>query len=303
MSLPLSVLIPAHDPRRDWLDRVLAALRAQTLPRVEWELILIDNASRAPLAETVDLSWHPAARVVREEQLGSSHARLRGVREATGDLLTFVDDDNVPHPDFLERALKVAATHPAVGVFGPGWLAAEYEQEPSAAVRPYLWILAQKYETEKRTSAARENNLCLPVGAGLCIRRELAVAYAREIEGDKIRLLLGRTGENLLACEDRDMALSALQQGFSAGIFPELRLTHLIAARRVEPDYLARLYEGTALSHALLERFWHHPPPPPTPFFVRLKRRYLAGPFARRVQQAEERGRRRGIDIADQAGL
>ena len=49
----LSVLICTHNPRRDYLDQVLAALRAQTLPVAEWELIVVDNASARPVAAKV----------------------------------------------------------------------------------------------------------------------------------------------------------------------------------------------------------------------------------------------------------
>jgi hypothetical protein len=48
------------------LRRVLDALKAQTLPKEQWELLLIDNASKEPLAESWDLSWHPHARHIRE---------------------------------------------------------------------------------------------------------------------------------------------------------------------------------------------------------------------------------------------
>jgi len=301
--IPLSVLIPAHNPRPDWLARVLAALQAQTLPREQWELILIDNASREPLAASVDLAWHPAARVVREEKLGSSHARLRGVREAQGDLLVFVDDDNVLDPNFLQRAWQIQRDQPRVGVFGPGQIVAEFETEPARSLRPYLWILAQRHETAVRLSEARQNNPCLPVGAGLCIRRPLALAYAQAIEGDEIRLMFGRTGSGLLSCEDHDMATFATHQGFAAGIFPELRLTHLIAAHRLGEAYLLQLYEGNALSHTLLDRLWKNPPAPPAPLFARLKARFLRDRFGRQVLQAERRGRRRGAELADQAGL
>lgn len=42
------------------------------------QLLLIDNASKATLASTWDLSWHPRARQIREEELGLTRARLPG---------------------------------------------------------------------------------------------------------------------------------------------------------------------------------------------------------------------------------
>ena len=103
----LSVIICTHNPRCDYLRRCIEALREQRLPYNQWELVVVDNRSDAPLADRLDLSWHPDFHNVREETLGLTAARLRGIRETTGDLLVFVDDDNVLDVDFLEIALRI----------------------------------------------------------------------------------------------------------------------------------------------------------------------------------------------------
>ncbi|MGA2852681.1 MAG: glycosyltransferase, partial [Verrucomicrobiota bacterium] len=53
--LEISIIICTHNPREDYLRRVLEALRAQTLPARDWELLLVDNASEKPLASRFDL--------------------------------------------------------------------------------------------------------------------------------------------------------------------------------------------------------------------------------------------------------
>src|SRR5216683_7353973 len=103
----ISVLICAYNPRSDYLRRCTHALRGQKLPYKLWELVVVDNRCDEPLADRIDLSWHPEARIVREETLGLTSARLRGIRETTGELLVFVDDDNVLETDFLETALRI----------------------------------------------------------------------------------------------------------------------------------------------------------------------------------------------------
>jgi glycosyltransferase involved in cell wall biosynthesis len=77
--MQLSVIIYCHNPRIDYLLRVLKALSEQTLLKERWELLLIDNASDQRIAESCTLSWHPNARHVREENLGLTSARLRGI--------------------------------------------------------------------------------------------------------------------------------------------------------------------------------------------------------------------------------
>jgi glycosyltransferase involved in cell wall biosynthesis len=47
----VSVVICAHNPRTDYLERVFKALKNQSIKNEKWELLLIDNASKENLAE------------------------------------------------------------------------------------------------------------------------------------------------------------------------------------------------------------------------------------------------------------
>jgi len=147
-----SVIICTHNPRPDFLNQVIGALRLQTLPASLWEFLVVDNASTVPLAPELNLAWHPHPRVVREEKLGVSHARLRGIAETSGDVLVFVDDDNVLDVDYLEQALAIAKT-PAPGLVGGG-IYPQFEQPPPKWTRRYWGMLAIK-ELQKITLAPR----------------------------------------------------------------------------------------------------------------------------------------------------
>src|SRR6201981_2975422 len=86
MQASTSVILCTHNPRLEYLGLVLPSLRGQRLPVKEWELLLIDNASKQPLAQTVDISWHSRGRNIRENELGLTVARMPGIREAGGGL-------------------------------------------------------------------------------------------------------------------------------------------------------------------------------------------------------------------------
>ena len=103
--LDASVVICTHNPRSDYFARVLDGLRNQTLPLHKWELLIVDNASRLPLV--ADYSWHPLARHILESELGLTPARRRGIREASADVIIFVDDDNVLEENYLREAIKL----------------------------------------------------------------------------------------------------------------------------------------------------------------------------------------------------
>ena len=126
MSNPrLSVIVPAHDST-SVLERVLAAIHASDLPRGEWELIVVDDASRD---DTAAMAERQADRVIRlmAPAGGPANARNRGVAVARGDWLVFIDADVVIHADTLSGFTRVIDSEPGlVAVFGA------YDEHPPA---------------------------------------------------------------------------------------------------------------------------------------------------------------------------
>jgi glycosyltransferase involved in cell wall biosynthesis len=232
---------------------VLASLRGQTLPAEKWEFLLVDNASRQRLEEFWDISWHPYGTHIREDELGLTHARLRGIQESSGELLVFVDDDNVLAPDFLAQATGISARCPVLGVFGAGILDPEFEVQPPARLRPRLHCLALRDAPLALWSNNVKDFQATPWGAGLCVTRQVANFYRKFVEDLGINVVLDRRGERLFCGGDDVFSRVAAQVGLAFGVFPELRITHLISARRLHVDYLLRLIHDSALSHGVLD--------------------------------------------------
>jgi glycosyltransferase involved in cell wall biosynthesis len=250
--LDASVIICAHNPRSDYFARVLDGLRNQTLPMHKWELLIVDNLSRDPLASSWDISWHPTARHLLENELGLSWARHRGIQEASADLIIFVDDDNVLDETYLAEAIKIKQEWPSLGVWGSGCVRGDFEVEPPEILRPWLPV--------REVTAPRWTNLAscedaLPWGAGLCVRKEIATAYRQYCDQSSLQIT-GRKGGSLTTCEDTEISFVCCSHGLGVGIFPELKLTHLIPQHRVSDDYLVRFVEGTCFSNFLLHYKW-----------------------------------------------
>ena len=103
---------------------------AQSLPRHLWESLVIDNASAEPLFRTLDIGWHPGGRHLTEGRLGLTYARLRGIEASRGEILVFIDDDNVLNPDYLEVAYWIGLKWPMLGAWS-GPIDPECETEPA----------------------------------------------------------------------------------------------------------------------------------------------------------------------------
>ncbi len=254
MNPELSVITCSHNPRPDYLARVLDALKSQTLARQRWEFLLIDNASAESLSSAVDLSWHPQARHIREDKLGLTHARLRGISEAGGEVLVFVDDDNVLDNDFLERAVEIGRDWPRLGTWG-GQTRPGFETEPPAWTREY-WsrLVIREFETDRWSNQATDAN-AMPCGAGMCVRKSVADYYVQLHAEGRRNVLMDRAGGSLLSGGDSDLAICACDLGLGMGMFTALKLTHLIPPDRLTEDYLVRLVESLAYSSIVLESF------------------------------------------------
>ena len=249
--MKLSVIICTHNPRPEYLSRTLDALRIQTLGMAEWELLLIDNGSHPAVAALASLTWHPNARHITEKVLGLTPARLRGIQEAQGQLLIFVDDDNVLAPDYLANAIEIYKDYPFLGAFG-GSIEGEFEVDPPLSITPYLEGLAIRRIVSDHWSNAKRWSEATPLGAGMCVRREVTELYSACVRNDRIRFALGRKGTSLGAGEDTDMAWTSLLLDKGTGCFARLRLTHLISKGRLTESYVERLYTGFGYADEIL---------------------------------------------------
>ena len=251
-AMRLSVIICTHNPQPEYLSRTLDALRRQTLSMAEWELLLIDNGSRSPVASSVSVTWHPHGRQVKEEVLGLTHARLRGILETKGQILVFVDDDSILEPSYLETAIRIGESRPDLGCWGAGCIKPEYEKPPPEWLVSWDDALAIRRLDRDLWANIPGFNPSLPFGLGMCLRRTVAVRYASLCQNDSVRRTLDRSGESLASCGDSDIAMLACALGMGTACFIGLKITHLIPERRTTRQYMSRLIAGRAQSAVIL---------------------------------------------------
>lgn len=277
----ISVIIPTHNPDPSRLRATLQGLRAQSLPASAWETLLIDNASeRFPDAAFFADNAPAGLRIVPEPVLGLTAARRCGFAAAQGDMAVLVDDDNVLAPDYLEQVLAIFRRHPRVGLAG-GKSLPRFDVAPARWAEEFLPLLALRDlgEEEKISTglppaggAQRSYPLFAPLGAGMALRRP---AWEAWLDGQKkvATALSDRRGGELTSAGDNDIVLWAMRAGWESGYFPQLALTHLIPAERLQADYLARLNRGIQKSWMqVLTLHDANPWPPLTPTGAALRK-------------------------------
>jgi len=109
-----SVVIPTFNSGTLVVEAVASVLAQSIVPE---EIIVVDDGSTddtparmAPFGNRV--------RYIRQENRGVSAARNRGIETATGDLIAFLDADDVWHPRKWELQLQTFARQPELGLIG-----------------------------------------------------------------------------------------------------------------------------------------------------------------------------------------
>ena len=250
----LTVAICTYQPDEALLGRVLDAVAREVAATEGAEAMLVDNGSEPPLARRAVGAGRPL-RIVREPRPGLTAARGAAYAAAEGDVVVFFDDDTIPGEGYLAAVADAFGRDPALAVLG-GRVVPEYaspppawalEFEPQLAVRRYPPGFYAATDAPPYTER-------FPIGAGLAVRRELALRHVADSAATA--RIEGRRGTELSAGEDIDLALFALHLGRRIAVSGALELTHFIPPWRLEPAYLAALSAGSLTSVVALEAKW-----------------------------------------------
>jgi GT2 family glycosyltransferase len=104
----VSVVIPAHN-RADVLPRAVQSVLAQT--HEPMELVIVDDGSSDHTAEVCQ-SFPDTVRYIRQERCGAAAARNRGIQDASGEWIAFLDSDDAWEPRKLEVDLSILNAFP-----------------------------------------------------------------------------------------------------------------------------------------------------------------------------------------------
>lgn len=111
----LTVLITAYN-RPDALALAVESLAAQSLPRDQWNVLLVEDGSPEPASAAIAAIAKRSAVPIRHLRIpngGPARARNIGIREATGEVVLIVNDDVILSPKHLERHWNAHRVNPA----------------------------------------------------------------------------------------------------------------------------------------------------------------------------------------------
>jgi GT2 family glycosyltransferase len=161
-DIKASVIIPTFRRRR-LLKGALASLAAQRC-RYGFEVIVVNDAPDEDLSGLVGEFTGIRIKLINPERnVGRAMARNIGVRNSSGEIIIFLDDDMTVVPGFVEAHIE-AHTEPGLAVIGNLETAPEYAGHPLAR---YI----ERQGAKKRMGAANLPARCFRTGNGSVSRK------------------------------------------------------------------------------------------------------------------------------------
>jgi glycosyltransferase involved in cell wall biosynthesis len=171
----VSVVVPMYNAEK-YIGECIESVRAQSFR--DWELLVVDDGSRDRSSEIVEAvaARDDRVRLLRHPggaNLGVSNTRNRGIAEASGGFIAFLDADDAFEPAKLERQVALMASHPECVMCHTGIrVVVERPADPGLSERmdaysgimereinEYFDIVSQ-YQLLDRPLALRSNRVC-----------------------------------------------------------------------------------------------------------------------------------------------
>ena len=211
-----------------------------------WEIILVNNNSTdntAAECERFVNDYKPANyHYFVETQQGLSFARNRGIQESNGEWLVFLDDDAMVEKDYIVNLRTLLSKHPEAGAFG-GQITPFFEEGEPSWYSSWSMGFVSAIDRGRQTHIFPDNKF--PIGANMGVKRKVIEAVG------EFNIELGRTGNNLLAGEEKDLFNRIRKAGYPILYFPNIGVKHCIPARRTTTEFVSRLAYGVGVSERL----------------------------------------------------
>lgn len=238
----VSVIVCTYN-RAHYLAETLAHLLGQSASIDTFEVVLINNNSTDHTEDICDqfVTENPSFpfRYIIEKAQGLSHARNRGIKEAKGDILTFIDDDAFTQPNYVQVITDHFKANPKTTAIG-GKIIPQYEEEAPKWMSKFLLPLIAALDMGDEVKVFPKGKF--PIGANMSIRKE---AFKKHGDFD---VNLGRKGESLEGSEEKDLFFRLIKAGAKITYLPQAGVHHIIPAKRVSMDYIKKQAVGIGKS-------------------------------------------------------
>ncbi|GHT75648.1 glycosyl transferase family 2 [Bacteroidia bacterium] len=242
----LSLIICTYN-RSQYIYQTLKCIAENDTQNIDYEVILVNNNS-TDNTETECLRFQQdfpnvPFRYFVEKNQGLSYARNRGIAEAKGEMLVFLDDDAFVGKNYLQNLQRNIENYPGLAAFG-GKITPLFESGNAPkwlSKWTYSWVSAIDLGENVRFFEGNK----YPIGANMGIARS-----AIEKVGN-FNTKLGRNKKNLMAGEEKDIFNRIKAENGKIYYFPNNEVQHVIPGSRTTDEFIQRLGWGVGASEKI----------------------------------------------------
>lgn len=241
----ISAIICTYNRER-FLPKLFESIRQQTLPRNQFQVILVNNNSTDNTKslclkfrdENPDIHFI----YVEEHNQGLSYSRNRGIKESSGEYITFLDDDAFLHNDFLKETVTFfEANKNALAMGGKVLLA--YETAEPEWYTDYLGPLLGYFNLGDEVKKFPKNNY--PRGSNMSFRSKVFDEYGM------FDVKLGRVGRTLSGGEEKEFFFRMKKEYEKIWYVPQAIVYHCVPPDRTTEAFIRTQAFGIGHSEAV----------------------------------------------------
>ena len=232
--MKLSVIICTYN-RKKYIYDVLKSIAENVFSHENYELLVIDNNSSDDTPQECKRFHADFPDVVYryyiEPNQGLSHARNRGIAEATGDIIVFMDDDATAEPGYLEEMRAFFAQTPDAAA-GGGRIYPRFESRRPRWMSHFLLPLTSSIDLGNKVKVFTRRQF--PIGANMAVRSSIFAKYGL-FNPD-----LGRKGNSMDGAEEKDFFYRLTAAKEKIYYVPGAIVHHYVPDRRLTFDFFRR---------------------------------------------------------------
>lgn len=242
----ISVVVCTYN-RAEMLRDTLESWLSLQNTRFKVELIIVDNNSTDHTAQVVESfrSVYPSRlHYICEANVGLSYARNRGIKEASGKIVAFVDDDVFFDKDWLKEVLKAFNSHKEISCVGGNTIPKFDAAKPS-------WITGNVLKLYGSTGSGDHDKFMIfpeyPVGLNMAFRNEVFTQVG------EFNTKLGRIKNSLLSNEEREIFYRISKADLKVLYASKAILYHRIPRDRMSKSWVFKRFYWQGISDVV---FW-----------------------------------------------
>ncbi|MEQ7798437.1 glycosyltransferase [Pedobacter sp. ASV1-7] len=238
------------------LPKTIDHLAAQKVSGdLNWELIVVDNASTDRSSEVVKTLWEQhnnnprvSLNLALENTPGKLFAFQKGIALAKYEYFIICDDDNWLKADYVQTAFDILEKNMRIGALGGQALAA------TTSILPY-WFKAVQEGYAVGTQAKNTGDVTskgMLWGAGLSSRTQLY----KDMYDDFPSLLIDKNDHRILTAEDSEYCLRLVLKGYQLYYDSRLSLHHYIPDGRLTLTYKNSLFDNFKKANLIIDNYF-----------------------------------------------